>query len=191
MVLTVLFGELLAILIIVALIQIIKIRWVHYAMYILILASLAPVIFYAINPVQFQFTGSFPFVEKVDTVKADLDDRKPQVSVEDFKQNQSDYDYVTYTELSQNNSLYRGHLIDQWGKVKKVIANDKVGRQIIMDLNESNQSDLVVVDYHLSDLAKGITNIKENDRIKVYGEGHSLDKTGHYPVIDAHFIEYE
>lgn len=83
MVLTVLFGELLAILIIVALIQIIKIRWVHYAMYILILASLAPVIFYAINPVQFQFTGSFPFVEKVDTVKADLDDRKPQVSVED------------------------------------------------------------------------------------------------------------
>lgn len=190
MLLTVLLGELLVILILLALLQIIKLKWLHIVLYLILLISFAATTYYVVNPVGIQITSNFPFVQKIDTVRADYNDKKTQLTTQEFSESEKDYDYVSYTELSQNNSLYRGKTINQWGKVKKVIASNKLGRRIVLDLNESHSADLVLVDYHLSDLAKGITNVKVNDQIKVYGESAISEKHG-MPVINAHFIRYE
>lgn len=187
MLLTVLFGEFLAIMILVTLLQIVHIKWLHIVLYLLLFISFSGVTYYAFNPTKFQVTSSWPFIEKIDTVKADYNDKKTQLSSSEFKPSEEDYDFVTYKELHENNSLYDGKLIDQWGKVKKVIANDKVGRKLVVDLDESHKTDTVIVNYHLSDLARGLTNVKENDRVKIFGEGASINKD-HVPVIDAHFI---
>ncbi|AKP66495.1 hypothetical protein ABM34_02280 [Companilactobacillus ginsenosidimutans] len=189
MLLTVLFGELLATLIVLALLQIVKIKKVQIVMYLLVLMSFGVVSFFTVNSSKIQVTSTYPFIQRVTTVKADLNDKKVQLTSKDFKKNAQDYDYVTYTELSENNDLYRGRLINQWGKVKKVIANDNLGRQIILDLNESNHEDTIKVNYHLSDLAAGNPNIKKNDRVKIYGEGAEHENKSTMPVIDAHFIE--
>ncbi|WP_125767845.1 hypothetical protein [Companilactobacillus furfuricola] len=191
MLLTVLFGELLIISILLLLVLVIKIKWIQVTAFVLIVLSFFFAAYYTINPTMIQFTSTFPYVEKIDTVKADLNDKKVQLSVDDFKESAKDYDYVTYTELSQNNSLYQGKMINQWGRVKKVIANNHVGRELVLDLDESNSSSLILVDYHLSDLAKGIPNVKVNDRIKVFGEGSSQENGNGKPVINAHFIKYE
>lgn len=191
MILTVLFGELIVILILALLALVIKIKWVQVLACSLLIISFFFVEYYAINPTMIQFTSTFPYVETIDTVQADLNDRKAQQTVEEFKESAQDYDYVTYAELSQNNSLYQGKMINQWGRVKKVIANNKVGRELVLDLDEANTSSLIVVDYHLSDLAKGIPNVKVNDRVKVFGEGSSSENGDGKPVINAHFIKYE
>lgn len=191
MVLTVLFGELLVLLIVVAMLQIFHPKWLHNCLYGVLLVSFICVGYYVFSPTTLQLTGHFPFVEPIETVQADRNDRKPRVTISEFSENEADYDYVTSKELHENNQFYEGKLISQWGKVKKVIANDTVGRQLLVDLDEPNGSSTVLINYHLSDLAKGITNVKPNDQIKVYGEGSDKESSQNLPVINAQFIKYE
>ncbi len=191
MLLTVLFGELLAILILLSIIQMVKIKWIHLLLYAIALLSFAGVSYYALYPTKFQVTSSWPFIEKVHTVKADLDDQKPQMTSSEFKENESDYDYVSFGELQANNDFYHGKLISQWGRITKVVANDSVGRKLIIDLDESQNANLVSVNYHLSDIEKGSANLKENDMIKVYGEVVAENNSDHVPEINAHFLKLQ
>lgn len=160
-------------------------------MYGLLTASLLGMFYFIANPTRVQITSSFPYLEKVTTVKADINDKKSPISVASFQPNEQEYEYVTYTELSANNELYDGKFISQWGKVKKVIASDTVGRKLVLDLNESKSADIILVNYHLSNLAKGMPNIKVNDHVKVFGEGISSTSRNSIPEIEAHFIKNE
>ncbi|MQS88441.1 hypothetical protein [Companilactobacillus mishanensis] len=189
-----LFSMFLAIVLLTVLLMIVKRNSFRVGICLGFVLTVGTAIYISTNASRIEFTSAWPFIEKVQKVQADDDDRKIQLSVSDFKEVQNDYDYVSYTELSENNKLYRGKYINQWGKIKDVIANDQVGRQLVIDLHEDEESSPVLVSYHLSDLAKETKNLKKGDLVNVYGEGSSSEgrlNQKRIPMIDAHFIEYE
>ncbi|WP_334332564.1 hypothetical protein [Companilactobacillus sp. HBUAS59544] len=113
--------------------------------------------------------------------------------VSDFERQRKNYAFVSFDNLYENTSLYFGSKIYQFGHIKKF---DSEHKYMLVALDGNDVSKMCKIKYNLANFAQNISNLKEDDAIKFYGEVLSVDnyvndkgREMSRPVISANFIQ--